>query len=91
MKSLQGENPLSQQVPIECLQVTEIKNNPMSFWNRPLVERAGPDDAENFVGSHPSFRQTLKQLMPKPDFLLSDYHVSSQPSCPGNLASPLDA
>src|ERR1700746_3628858 len=33
------ENSLAHKVPIECLQVPDIENNSVSFWNRPIVKR----------------------------------------------------
>src|SRR4029077_8475371 len=80
---LQAQNPLSQKVPIECFQVTEIKNDSMSFGNRPLVERVGADNVKNLFRSKASFGQTLEQLVPNFDFLLRDGHPC--------LQSPIDS
>src|ERR1700680_2914567 len=80
MESLQAQNPLSQQVPIQRFQMTESQNNPVPFRIRPLVERVGSDNAKNLVRATPSLGETLQQLMPNFDFLLRDEHLCLQ-SC----------
>src|SRR5579863_5325622 len=88
MESLQTQNALSQKIPIECFQMAEIKNDPVSFWNRPLVERVGPDNIENLVRSSSSIGQALKQLVPNLHLFLSDWHLCLQSRlCPPHTAS----
>ncbi len=38
VKTTQPEGPLAQKIPIECFHMPKIKNNPMTFGNRPFVE-----------------------------------------------------
>src|SRR5437588_12871119 len=39
IKSAQSEGSLAQKIPVERFHVTQIKNNPMTFGDRPFVER----------------------------------------------------
>src|ERR1700722_5584771 len=55
--------------------MTEIKNDPVPFRNRPLVERVGPDQVKKFVCSSASLGQALKQLVPNLEFPWSDEHL----------------
>ena len=45
------ERPLPDQIPVESLQVAEVKNQAMAFRNRPFVEGIGTDQIEQFVGA----------------------------------------
>jgi hypothetical protein len=78
MESLEIENPFAQKIPIECFQMPEIKNDPMSFWNRPLIQGVGTDNVENLIRSNPSLGQPLKQLVGNFDFPLRDEHLCLQ-------------
>src|SRR5580658_821646 len=83
MKSLHAQNALSQQVPVERFQMSEIKIDSVSFWNGTLVDRVGPDNVKNLVRSNSSVGQPLKQLVSNFDVFLRDGH--------GCLQSHLDA
>jgi hypothetical protein len=49
-----------EQVPIECLQVSYIKDNAMAFRDGPIVERFRLNDLEDLVRLHPGFGKTLE-------------------------------
>src|SRR4029077_9943874 len=77
MKSLQAQNPLVQQIPIERFEVSEIKDDPVAFGNRTLVEGVVHEHAKQVVAALPSLGQTLQQFAPYYQFLLRNTHLSS--------------
>src|SRR5580692_1294030 len=78
MESVEAQNPLAQKIPIESFQMPEIKNDPMSFWNRPLVQGVRSDNVKNLIRSNPSLTQLLKQLVRNFNFPLRDEHLCLQ-------------
>jgi hypothetical protein len=78
MERLEAQNPVAQKIPIECFQVPKIKNDSMSFWNRPLVQGIGTDNVENLIRSNSSLGHPLKQLVRDFDLFLRDEHLCLQ-------------
>jgi hypothetical protein len=46
MEALQPEDILVQQIPVKGFEVPDIKNDAMTLWNRPFVDRRGLYDVE---------------------------------------------
>src|SRR5579863_9003784 len=78
MESLEAQNPFAQKIPIECFQMSEIKNDSMSLRNRPLIQGVGTYNVENLIRSNPSLGHPLKQLVRNFDFILRDEHLCLQ-------------
>jgi hypothetical protein len=74
MEQFRIENPLSQQVPIECLKVAQIEDDPVPFRNGPLVERIRPHEIEELVRPRAGLRQAFKEFMPNFDTVLRGAH-----------------
>ena len=68
-----------QQVPIERFQVPQVKNDPMSFRNRPLVKGIRPYQIEEPIGLGASFGQASKQAMLGSSSILGGKHLNHPP------------
>ena len=80
------QDPLAQQVPIERFQVSHVKNDAMSFGNRPLVEELGLDLLEQAVGFGARLLQTGKELVLDLDSVLRSEHCGPPGSGRGTSA-----
>ncbi len=63
-EGLQPGKPRAEQVPVEGLEVAEVEDEAVPLGNRPLVERIGPDQSEQPVGTDAGHRQACQQFMP---------------------------
>src|SRR5580765_466865 len=49
MKALQAKRALAQQIPVESLDVAQVKNHPVAFRDRPFIKCFVAKDLEKFV------------------------------------------
>src|SRR5260370_42435506 len=66
MDTLHPEDAFVQQIPIECFQVSHIKNDAVTLRNRPLIEPAGADQIEECIASPTGVGQALRKFVGKP-------------------------
>src|SRR6202142_1217404 len=76
METLQMKQDVMKQIPIERLQVPNIKNNPMAFWNRPIIEGRDAEQAEEFVASLACIGHALHEPGCGSGFILGGKHSS---------------
>jgi hypothetical protein len=57
MEPLETERPLSQQVPIERLNVPHVKDHAVPFRNWPFVERFFAQNLKQLIGGASGMRQ----------------------------------
>ena len=66
MESTASENSLAKQVPVEGLQMADVKDNAVALRNRTLVKKFGLDLVEQLVGLETSLAKTRQQFLPDP-------------------------
>jgi hypothetical protein len=77
MKAFQPKDVLMQQVPIERLEVPYVKNDAVTLWDGPLINRVGPDDIKKGVAPSAGIGDPFQELLPDNDISLSSKHWTS--------------
>src|SRR5882672_4447866 len=54
---------IKEKVPVECLQMAQIKNNTVALGNGTVVECLGPDNFKQFVTLGSSFANTCNESL----------------------------
>jgi len=74
VQGVDRENAVSQQIPVERFQVTDVEDDAVSFRDGTFVKRILPDETEELVGAGASLRQSLQQFVTKLNFPLRCEH-----------------
>src|SRR5262249_38914357 len=61
IKRFDAQQPLAQQIPIECFEMTYIKDDAMPLRNRPLIQRAGANNFKELIGFISGIGEALKE------------------------------
>ena len=51
-------------VPVECIEMSDVKNDAVSFRNRPVIENLRPRDAKDRVGIVAGLSQAIEEVNP---------------------------
>jgi hypothetical protein len=62
MERFQIQKAPAQEIPVKGLEVPQIKDDAMPFWNRPVVQCVASYQIEQLIGPGASFRETLQQF-----------------------------
>jgi hypothetical protein len=65
------------QIPVESLEVAKVKDDAVTFGNRPLINRISADHVKEFVTSPAGIRDPLQKRLPNPDLNVRRYHRAS--------------
>src|ERR1700722_6389008 len=60
---IRPENALTQEIPIERLEVSDIKDDAVTLRNRPIVQRLGSHDTEKRIAPPAGVRQPFQQFV----------------------------
>src|SRR5581483_3602984 len=72
-----AQQPIAEKVPVKGFEMTEIKDDAMSFRNRALIQEVGAHDIEKFIGAEASIRQAIEEFVADGDLLLRSRHSAS--------------
>jgi hypothetical protein len=75
MERLQPEGTLREQIPIEGFYVSNVKDNPVPFGDRPPVQRILAHDAEHFIRAFARIYQAGMKVMPDADSTSRGFHA----------------
>jgi hypothetical protein len=78
MKALQAKNSLVEKIPIEGLKMSDIKNDPVTLGDRPLVERIRSDHRKQIVGAAPGSGHLFDQIVADNGIATGGKHLISQ-------------
>jgi hypothetical protein len=59
LRTVQSEDAIPEQIPIERFEVPDIKDDAVALWNRPLVEEVATNDVEKRVTLTASMEQAV--------------------------------
>ncbi len=71
----ENRKPLAEQIPVECLEVAQVENDTVPFWNGAVVEGVGMYDIEQCVRLSTSVREADEQPILNPDINLRSRHL----------------
>jgi len=60
----QTECAVAEKVPVECFEMSDVKNDAVSFRNRPVIENLRPRDAKDRVRVVAGLSQALEEANP---------------------------
>ena len=63
----QPKRALRQKVPIECFDVSQIENDSVPLWNRPVVNGLIAHDAKEFIGLSAGVQQAGVKVVTNAD------------------------
>jgi hypothetical protein len=58
MKTPQAKRPITEQIPVECLDVTQIKDYPVALRDRTFVIRVVAKNLKEFIGGSSSTNES---------------------------------
>jgi hypothetical protein len=61
MERFQIQKAIAQEIPVKRLEMSQIEDDAMPFWNRPVVQRVRSHQIEQLIGPGASFGETLQQ------------------------------
>src|SRR6202041_1688003 len=62
LHTLQTEDTIPEQIPIERFEVSDIKDNAVALWDRPLVEEIIADHMKERVALAASMEETVREF-----------------------------
>src|ERR1700679_2691374 len=67
MKALQPEHVFVEQITVDGFEVTHIKDDAVTFWDRTLVHRIRADDLKEFVTAPTGVQEAFEQFVRNSD------------------------
>jgi hypothetical protein len=79
MKRPETQRAFAQKIPVERLQMSDIENDAMSFWNGAVVQGFGLYDRKKIVSIGARFGKAIKELVTKLNLSMGYRHFGQPP------------